>query len=141
MIDDLNMSHKDKYNHSSAIELLRQWMDYGKWYNLPSIFLKQIKEICFCSSLSTQKKTSSTTGLRDLVDERCSWHWVGIGITNFESSHIEQIQSIYLKRAFSHVHGNKVDYPELVIHASISFMEMYNRALRPSPTTFLKRIN
>ena len=40
MIDDLNMSHKDKFGHASAIELLRQWMEYGKWYNLPNIFLK-----------------------------------------------------------------------------------------------------
>ena len=53
MIDDLNMSHKDKFGHSSAIELLRQWMDYSKWYNLPAIYMKQLKEICFCSTIST----------------------------------------------------------------------------------------
>ena len=35
MIDDLNMSHKDKFGHSSTLELLRQWMDNGKWYNQP----------------------------------------------------------------------------------------------------------
>ena len=33
LIDDLNMGFIDKFNDSSTLELLRQWMDHGKWYN------------------------------------------------------------------------------------------------------------
>ena len=61
MIDDLNMSSRDKYGHSGSVELLRQWMDHGKWYNQPSIYLKQIKEISFCATLTTHGKAGSSS--------------------------------------------------------------------------------
>ena len=86
------------------------------------------------------RQAPGVKGLKDVVDERCSWHWVGIGITNFESCHLEQIQRVYLKRAFSQLYG-RIDAPDMIIKASKSFVEMYNKTLKPSPTTFLKRIN
>ena len=32
-VDDMNMPHKDKYETQSAIELLRQLLDYHGWYD------------------------------------------------------------------------------------------------------------
>ena len=83
MIDDLNMSAKDKFGDSSTLELLRQWMDHGKWYNHPALYLKQIKEISFCATLTTHVKASQISS-KEMLDERCSWHWIGIGMTNSE---------------------------------------------------------
>jgi P-loop containing dynein motor region len=39
-VDDLNMPYVDKYETQSAIELIRQSIDYHGWYDKAKILLK-----------------------------------------------------------------------------------------------------
>jgi len=40
--DDLNMPKKDEFGSQAPLELLRQWMDYGGWYDREKIVFKEI---------------------------------------------------------------------------------------------------
>ena len=143
MIDDINMAQKDKYGHQSALELLRQWFDHKGWFNKNNmkIYLKTIKQVCFAASLSARQQVNNVS--KSIADERFSWHMAGIGFTNFEGCHLEQIYKIILSKVFMNSPNKLVmsQAPISILKSSLEFIKMYNSTIRPSPTGFLKRIN
>ena len=50
-IDDLNMPAKEKYMAQPPIEILRQWMDEGGWYDLDTMDWKYLDNIIFVAAM------------------------------------------------------------------------------------------
>lgn len=51
-VDDLNMPKKDTYGSQPPLELLRQWMDYGGWFDRTvNETFKKIEDIQFIASM------------------------------------------------------------------------------------------
>lgn len=42
-LDDMNMPAKDTFGSQPPLELIRQWIDYGFWYDRAKQTVKQIK--------------------------------------------------------------------------------------------------
>ena len=42
-MDDLNMPAKDTFGSQPPLELIRQWIDYGFWYDRQKQIVKNVK--------------------------------------------------------------------------------------------------
>ena len=49
-VDDLNMPKLDRYGSQPPIELLRQYLDFGGFYDREKLFWKQIKDVTICAA-------------------------------------------------------------------------------------------
>ncbi len=68
-VDDLNMPAKDQFESQPPLELLRQWMDYGGWYDIDGADkrFKNVEDIAFLAAMappSSGRQTISTRYLR-----------------------------------------------------------------------------
>ena len=51
-IDDMNMPFKDKYDTQSAIELVRQYVDYGGWYDKTKIVERKLSNCLLSAAMN-----------------------------------------------------------------------------------------
>lgn len=84
-IDDLNMPQKEKYGAQPPIELLRQWMDTGGWYDL------ETKEMKYLTSINFVAAMLPATGGRNVVTMRYLRHYNLIYVEPFESDSLVKI--------------------------------------------------
>ena len=50
MVDDLNMPQKETYGAQPPIELLRQFMDHGGWYDRENTF-RNMQDVLFVAAM------------------------------------------------------------------------------------------
>ena len=61
-VDDINMPMKEKYGAQPPIELLRQWMDYGGWYDLDGDKeFRYIVNVTFCAAMQPPEGAKKIT--------------------------------------------------------------------------------
>jgi len=90
-IDDMNMPAKEKYGAQPPIELLRQFLDHGHWYNLKDTSKVYLKDILLLSAISP------AGGNRQDVCTRFLRHFGLFAINSFDDESIIKIYSTLLQ--------------------------------------------
>jgi dynein heavy chain len=88
-VDDLNMPQKEIYGAQPPIELLRQWMDYGGWYDIdtPEREFRQTVGVRFVTAMGPPG------GGRNSITARYVRHFNVIYVEPYSSESLQYIFS------------------------------------------------
>ena len=90
-VDDLNMPAKEEYGAQPPIELLRQWMDHGGWYDTKQNTFTEIVDVVFIAAMGPPG------GGRTQITQRYVRHFNLLNIVAFDAASLRSIFSTITK--------------------------------------------
>ena len=85
MVDDLNMPKKETYGAQPPIEILRQWMDHGGWYDRKENTFRKLVDLQFVAAMGPPG------GGRSQITQRYVRHFTMLNLTPFDADSLSVI--------------------------------------------------
>ncbi|PNH03664.1 Dynein heavy chain 7, axonemal [Tetrabaena socialis] len=128
-VDDLNMPQLETYGAQPPIELLRQFMDHGGWYDRQNTF-RRLDDVLFVAAMGPPG------GGRNPITARYARHFNLVSIVDFDDHTLGRIFSTLLAW---HLDGkgfpaNIKELKEPIISATLSVYTRVVAQLLPTPT-------
>ncbi|ORX87075.1 hypothetical protein BCR32DRAFT_215666 [Anaeromyces robustus] len=128
-VDDLNMPAREEYGAQPPIELLRQYMDFGGWYNTKDSSWLTLQDIQFITAMGPPG------GGRNPITSRLLRHFNIISISSFSNETLKKIFLTILKWHFSTKNFSKEisELSETIIDATTNIYRKAMDHLLPTP--------
>ena len=132
-VDDLNMPQKEKYGAQPPIELLRQWMDYGGWYDIHADReFRNIQDLLFVAAMSPP------SGGRNNVTGRYLRHYNLVYVEPYDATSLSyifvNIMSWYFATNTAPAYPRSIEQmKEATVDATIQVYKEVSDNLLPTP--------
>eukprot|EP00946_MAST-07B_sp_MAST-7B-sp1_P002765 g2765.t1 len=130
-VDDLNMPAKETYGAQPPIELLRQWMDMGGWYDRSSKEkpFRHIVDLTFIAAMGPPG------GARSEITQRYMRHFNVVNVAEFSGMSLRRIFGVIINThsAQNEMPGGAKQSMNAVIQATLDLFEALAIQMRPTP--------
>ena len=126
LIEDLNMPTKERYGAQPPIEILRQFFDYGGWYNRKEQDFINFRNILINSCL--------TLG-RPIVSLRLLWHFIPFCFSEIDDLTMKDIFKEYYEALFNEYPNQARKLKETIVEGAINSFKRVKEIFRPLPIT------
>ncbi|XP_019622649.1 PREDICTED: dynein heavy chain 6, axonemal-like [Branchiostoma belcheri] len=126
-IDDLNMPKLDTYGSQPPIELLRQYQDFGGFYDREKLFWKEIKDVTLCAACAPPG------GGRNPVTPRLIRHFSMLCLPSPSEHSLKHIFKAILSGFLKDFPAPVKQSVESVVSAAVEIYERLSTDLLPTP--------
>ncbi|PAA63386.1 hypothetical protein BOX15_Mlig017039g2 [Macrostomum lignano] len=128
-VDDLNMPAKEKYGAQPPIELLRQWIDHGHWFDRKDTSAFKLQDVLFVTAMGPPG------GGRSDITSRFTRHMNVIGIDEFDDATMSRIFTTIADWHFSKgFEGGFLRLGKLMVTATLQVYKEAVANFLPTPT-------
>eukprot|EP01064_Diplonema_japonicum_P034413 TRINITY_DN7114_c0_g1_i1.p1 TRINITY_DN7114_c0_g1~~TRINITY_DN7114_c0_g1_i1.p1 ORF type:complete len:4107 (+),score=1152.60 TRINITY_DN7114_c0_g1_i1:350-12322(+) len=130
-VDDLNMPALEQFGASPPVELIRQMMGNGGFYDRKLLFLKQVQDVVVIAACGPPE------GGRSAVTQRMTRLFHLLQIPNLSEDSMRKIFNAILNGFFSSQNFNK-EVKSLIksmVNGSVDIFQQIRNSLRPRPVT------
>jgi dynein heavy chain len=126
-VDDLNMPIKEVYGAQPPIEILRQWMTQGGWYDRKETSLIKLVDLQFVAAMGPPG------GGRTRISQRYRRHYNILGMIPFDSTSLEKVFSTIVDWFLAKFPGPLRQVSKQLVAATIDMYNSISASLKPTP--------
>jgi dynein heavy chain, axonemal len=133
-VDDINLPEVDPYNTQSAIALLRQHVDYGHWYDMSKL---EVRNVIDCQYIACMNPTAGSF----LINPRLQRHFVTFAIGFPGPTSLNVIYETFLGGHLKHFGADVQELQGTILAAAMQLQQSVMQTFRKSAQNFHYEFN